>query len=420
MPRRRSEGSVGNRGICRICSIDRADRFRVYRGLTRLRGHHRAPPATRTRVFRRAPRLQHSDRNEPHLRASRPATERGTMGVAVALDRVEAAARARRPYAVVGDVRTRKHRVCRLQRLGRRGTRCSNGKHPAKCIFLTASGVRGLSVVVQAEVRRSFAGGVRNRADVSRQSPARSAGMALRRPWQTRDRTELLAWFRDRLAETLPFGAGDDTTKRLFDAGRKALTFHHDVVYRNERTKTIAVEKMVQMKLGGGVTFVGRVDRIAFDPSGTVEVIDYKASQTTVYITPENTRHASDCGVRCCHLAGVQSAIRYRPPNSASDRRRREICPDGGRCPASDSVAASVGCTTDGKRSVPAASWNALRVVPIQSDMRRWGSVSGGKESICSVIEVALTGTSRPWSATWLVRAVLASSMPVNSCGGWR
>ena len=94
-----------------------------------------------------------------------------------------------------------------------------------------------------------------------------------------RDRTELLAWFRDRLAETLPFGAGDDTTKRLFEAGRKALTFHHDVVYRNERTRTIAVEKMVRMKLGGGVTFVGRVDRIAFDPSGTVEVIDYKASQ---------------------------------------------------------------------------------------------------------------------------------------------
>ena len=96
---------------------------------------------------------------------------------------------------------------------------------------------------------------------------------------KTRDRTELLAWFRDRLAETLPFGAGDDTTKRLFDAGRKALTFHHDVVYRNERTRTIAVEKMVRMKLGGGVTLVGRVDRIAFDPSGTVEVIDYKASQ---------------------------------------------------------------------------------------------------------------------------------------------
>ena len=94
-----------------------------------------------------------------------------------------------------------------------------------------------------------------------------------------RDRTELLAWFRDRLAETLPFGTGDDTTKRLFEAGRKALTFHHDVVYRNERTRTIAVEKMVWMKLGEGVTFVGRVDRIAFDPSGTVEVIDYKASQ---------------------------------------------------------------------------------------------------------------------------------------------
>ena len=32
------------------------------------------------------------------------------------------------------------------------------------------------------------------------------------------------------------------------------------------------------MKLGEGVRFIGRVDRIALDSSGTVEVIDYKAS----------------------------------------------------------------------------------------------------------------------------------------------
>ena len=94
-----------------------------------------------------------------------------------------------------------------------------------------------------------------------------------------RDRTELLAWFRRRLAETLPFGVGEDTTRRLFEAGRKALAFHHDVVYRNERTRTIAVEKMVRMKLGEGVTFFGRVDRITVDASGTVEAVDYKASQ---------------------------------------------------------------------------------------------------------------------------------------------
>ena len=93
-----------------------------------------------------------------------------------------------------------------------------------------------------------------------------------------REETELIAWFRDRLAETLPIGTGDDTATRLFEAGRKALSYHHDVVYRNERTRTIAVEKMVRMKIAEGVTFVGRIDRIAFDPSGTVEVIDYKAS----------------------------------------------------------------------------------------------------------------------------------------------
>ena len=98
-------------------------------------------------------------------------------------------------------------------------------------------------------------------------------------PGRTRDRTELLAWFQDRIAETLPFGVGEDTTRRLFEAGRKALVFHHDAVYRNERTRTIGVEKMVRMKLGRGATFVGRVDRIAVDASGTVEAIDYKASQ---------------------------------------------------------------------------------------------------------------------------------------------
>ena len=98
-------------------------------------------------------------------------------------------------------------------------------------------------------------------------------------PGKMRDRTELLDWFRGRLAETLPVGVGEDTTRRLFEAGQKALVFHHNVVYRNERSRTIAVEKMVRMKLGEGVTFVGRVDRIAVDASGTVEAIDYKASQ---------------------------------------------------------------------------------------------------------------------------------------------
>ena len=97
-------------------------------------------------------------------------------------------------------------------------------------------------------------------------------------PREGRDQGQLVAWFQERLAETLPTGLGDGAAGRLFEAGRKALILHHDVVYRNERDRTIAVERMVRMKLGKPLTFAGRVDRIAQDPSGTVEVIDYKTS----------------------------------------------------------------------------------------------------------------------------------------------
>ena len=97
-------------------------------------------------------------------------------------------------------------------------------------------------------------------------------------PREGRDRGELVAWFQERLAETLPTGLGGGAARRLFEAGREALILHHDVVYRNERERTIAVERAVRMKLGKRLTFAGRVDRIALDPSGTVEVIDYKTS----------------------------------------------------------------------------------------------------------------------------------------------
>ena len=93
------------------------------------------------------------------------------------------------------------------------------------------------------------------------------------------DRSQLVDWFRERLEETLPSGAGNGTARHLFEAGRKALVFHHDVVYNNERTRTLAVEKTVRMNLGKGMMLVGCVDRIALDSSGTVEVIDYKASR---------------------------------------------------------------------------------------------------------------------------------------------
>ena len=95
---------------------------------------------------------------------------------------------------------------------------------------------------------------------------------------KARGKNELVAWFRNRLTETLPEGTDRVTVARLFQKGTEALALHHDVVYRNERAKTIAVESVVRIALDNGVTFVGRVDRVAVDPSGTVEVIDYKAS----------------------------------------------------------------------------------------------------------------------------------------------
>lgn len=95
---------------------------------------------------------------------------------------------------------------------------------------------------------------------------------------ESRGKTELVAWFRNRLTETLPADTDHAAAARLFQTGQDALVLHHDVVYRKERGKTIAVEGVVRMPLDNGLTFVGRVDRVAVDPSGTVEVIDYKAS----------------------------------------------------------------------------------------------------------------------------------------------
>ena len=93
-----------------------------------------------------------------------------------------------------------------------------------------------------------------------------------------RSKTELVGWFRNRVTETLPIGVDLVNATRLLEAGENALVFHHDVVYRQERAKTIAVERVVRMALDRSVTFAGRVDRVTVDPSGTVEVIDYKAS----------------------------------------------------------------------------------------------------------------------------------------------
>lgn len=93
-----------------------------------------------------------------------------------------------------------------------------------------------------------------------------------------RGKGELVHWFRNRLAETLPEGTDCATSSRLSRRGEDALVFHYEVAYRNEGSRTIAVERPVRVHCDRWTTFVGRVDRVAMDASGTVEVIDYKTS----------------------------------------------------------------------------------------------------------------------------------------------
>ena len=95
---------------------------------------------------------------------------------------------------------------------------------------------------------------------------------------QNPSKNELLRWFEESVTATLPRETKDCIAERLYDAGRSALAFHYDVVFREEKPRTIAVEKAVRIELDAGVTFVGRVDRIALDPVGVMEIIDYKAS----------------------------------------------------------------------------------------------------------------------------------------------
>lgn len=91
-------------------------------------------------------------------------------------------------------------------------------------------------------------------------------------------KAELVDWFRNRLAETLPEGTDCATATRLSERGEDALVFHYEVAYGSGRSMTIAVERPVRMACDRWTTFVGRVDRVAVDASGTVEVIDYKTS----------------------------------------------------------------------------------------------------------------------------------------------
>ena len=91
-------------------------------------------------------------------------------------------------------------------------------------------------------------------------------------------KNEVISWFESRVRETLSEKVEECIAERVYEAGKRALAFHYDVVFRIEGPRTIGVEKEVRMEIDKGVTFVGRVDRIGLDPTGVIEVIDYKAS----------------------------------------------------------------------------------------------------------------------------------------------
>ena len=180
-----------------------------------------------------------------------------------------------------------------------------------------------------------------------------------------RSKSELIDWFEKRLAESLPNGVSTDSVRHLYEAGRKALVFHYDVAYSNERTRTLAVEKRIRMNLGVGTTFVGRVDRISLDSSGTVEVIDYKTSPIRRNSRPRIPRWPSDRSVQCRDVARSRAIVGYCPSNNPHDWARREIRLYHGGCTQSNVITASLDFPFSGMSRILTASWITLLVLPI-------------------------------------------------------
>ena len=89
-------------------------------------------------------------------------------------------------------------------------------------------------------------------------------------------RREVIDWFSRRLREGIPANLAPDVFEELSRIGEHALAFHFDVVFQIEKPRTIAVEKLVRMRLAKGVNYVGRIDRLVVDLTGLVEIVDYK------------------------------------------------------------------------------------------------------------------------------------------------
>lgn len=146
-------------------------------------------------------------------------------------------------------------------------------------------------------------------------------------------RTDVLLWFDDRLANTLPPNTHHSTAERLRATGQKALAFHYATVFLNEKQSTIAVEQPLRMALGRGLEFVGCADRITLDASGTVEVVDYKLSDGSSTSRPRLPDWLQSAGYAAAVLRGFQlpSVIARRTLLQTGEEQRFALSNDDTR-----------------------------------------------------------------------------------------
>ncbi len=62
--------------------------------------------------------------------------------------------------------------------------------------------------------------------------------------------------------------------------GREMLTGFYQGVFRRDRSRTVALEQRLSMRLSEGITFTGFADRVGRTAAGRLFVVDYKTSRT--------------------------------------------------------------------------------------------------------------------------------------------
>ena len=134
-------------------------------------------------------------------------------------------------------------------------------------------------------------------------------------------KSQVIDWFSRKLREGVPENLTADVLEEISRIGEHALAFHFDVVYQIEKPRTIAVEKLVSMKLSEGINYVGRIDRLVVDLAGLVEIVDYKTFDRKPMYKPRLPDQLQIAGYGAAMLReqGLQSVI------------AREVCLQTGR-----------------------------------------------------------------------------------------